>query len=166
MCKCIRKTAQAGFTLLECLLATLLVGIAVAALVAANSSFTKVNGAAAELSTAEFLIEQIKELTDMLPGTDPDYTDLTFGCGEGSLALYDDVDDFNNKVFSPPITSDRQTLNEFPAYAQKITVVRVSESNFENIVTDNSTAFLRITVCVTLNGQEISSESWIRARRY
>ena len=73
MYKFTTNKTNSGFTLLECLLATLLIGVAVAALVAANSSFTKVNGSAVELSTAEFLIEQIKELTDMLPGTDPDF---------------------------------------------------------------------------------------------
>jgi prepilin-type N-terminal cleavage/methylation domain-containing protein len=166
MFKGIGRKTDRGFTLLECLFAIVLIGIAVTALVAANGSFTRINGAAAELSTAEYLIEQIKELTDMLPGTDPDYTDLTFGCGEGSLALYDDVDDFDNKIFNPPITSDRQTLNEFSAYTQKINVVRVSESNFENIVTDNNTSFIRVTVSILLNGREISSASWIRARRY
>lgn len=162
MYKRIRKTTEGGFTLLECLLATLLVGIAVAALIAANGSFTRVNGAAAELSTAEFLIEQIKELTDMLPGTDPDFPNMTF-VASGD---YDDVDDFQNRVFNPPITSDWQPLNEFSAYTQKISVVRVSESNFEQVVYDDNAAFIRVTVSVTLNGREISSASWIRARRY
>jgi prepilin-type N-terminal cleavage/methylation domain-containing protein len=164
MYKRIRKTIDGGFTLLECLFAILLIGTAVAALIAANGSFTRVNGAAAELSTAEFLIEQIRELTDMLPATDPDFTYWTFACGEASLALYDDVDDFDDKVFNPPITSDRQTLNEFSAYTQEVTVVNISESNFEQVVPDNSTAFLKVTVRVTLNGKEISSASWIRAR--
>jgi prepilin-type N-terminal cleavage/methylation domain-containing protein len=160
MCKYNKK----GFTLLECLFAVILVGIAVAALVAANGSLTRVNAAGVELSTAEFLIEQIKELTDMLPATDPDFSYWTFGTGEASLALYDDVDDFANKVFNQPITSDRQPLNEFSAYTQEVTVVNVSESNFEQVVSDNSTAFLRVTVSITFNGNELSSASWIRTR--
>ncbi len=158
------KKTYNGFTLLECLLATVLIGIAVAALVAANGSFTRINGDAAELSTAEFLIEQIRELTDLLPATDPDFSGWTFGCLEGSLALYDDVDDFDNRVFNPPITSDRQTLNDFSAYTQEVTVVNINESNFEQVVADNSTAFLKVTVRIMLNGKEISSASWIRAR--
>jgi prepilin-type N-terminal cleavage/methylation domain-containing protein len=165
MCKYNKK----GFTLLECLFAILLVGIAVAALVAANGSLTRVNAAGVELSTAEFLIEQIKELTDMLPATDPDFSYWTFSCEEGSLADYDDVDDFdsfNSDSLGCPIAADMQPLPEFSAYTQEVTVERVSESNFENVVTDNSTAFLRVTVSVKLNGNEISSVSWIRARKY
>lgn len=164
MSKDVTKKTDRGFTLLECMFAIVLVGIAVAALVAANGSFTGINGSAAELSTAEYLIEQIRELTDMLPATDPDFTYWTFGCGEASLALYDDVDDFDNMVFNPPITSDRQSLNEFPAYTQEVTVVNLNESNFEQVVADNSTAILKVTVKVTLNGDEISSASWIRTR--
>jgi hypothetical protein len=117
-----------------------------------------------ELSTAEFLIEQIKGLTDMLPATDPNFSYPTFGCEEASLALYDDVDDFDGKVFNPPISCDRQTLNDFPDYTQEITVQNVSESNFENVVPNNSTAFLRVTVIVKMNGRKISSAKWIRAR--
>jgi prepilin-type N-terminal cleavage/methylation domain-containing protein len=162
MFKRIIKKTDRGFTLLECLFAIVLVGIAVAALVASNGSFTRINAASAELSTAEYLIEQIKELTDMLAGTDPDFSYMTF-VASGD---YDDVDDFQNRVFNPPITSDWQTLNELSAYTQKIDVVRVSESDFEQVVYDDNATFIRVTVIITLNGREISSASWIRARRY
>lgn len=158
-----RNKHCSGFSLLEALLAVLLVGIAITALVASSGSLTTVNAAGAELSTAEFLIEQLRELTDMLPGTDPDYLpDMTF-VASGD---YDDVDDFQNRVFSPPITSDWQPLNEFSAYTQKITVERVSESNFEQVVYNDDTHFIRVTVAITINDREISSASWIRARKY
>ena len=53
---------EGGFSLIEVLIAILLVGLAIASLVTANSAFTKANSAGTELSTAEFLIEQIREL--------------------------------------------------------------------------------------------------------
>ena len=136
------KKVDGGFTLLECLLAVLLVGIAVAALVAANGSFTRVNAAGAELSTAEFLIEQIRERTD--------------------LVAYDDVDGFHNAVFNPPITADGQILSDFSAYTQTVTVQNVSESNFEQPGGTDSN-FIKVTVTVSLSGQNITSASWIRA---
>ena len=46
-----------GFTLIEVLVAVVLIGLAIASLVAANSSFTRANGAGVNLSTAEFGIE-------------------------------------------------------------------------------------------------------------
>ena len=162
MFKLLAKKTDRAFTILECLFAIVLVGIAVAALVAGNGSFTRVNSAAVELSTAEYLIQQIKELTDLLPGTDPDFSYMTFVASND----YDDVDDFQNRTFNPPITSDWQVLNEFSAYTQEVTVVRVHESNLEQVVYDNNAPFIRITVCIKINGREISSVSWIRARNY
>jgi len=120
-----------GFTLLEVLIAVILVGVSIAALVAANTSiavilvgvsiaalvaantsFTLANGTGADISTAEFLVEQIRELTAMLPAMDPDTTSPTFGLEEAALAAYDDVDDFDNFTFSPPIGADRIVLSD------------------------------------------------------
>jgi prepilin-type N-terminal cleavage/methylation domain-containing protein len=55
-----KRRETRGFTLVEVLIATLLVGLAIAALVAANGSFSMANVAGADLSTAEFLAEQIR----------------------------------------------------------------------------------------------------------
>jgi len=144
MCKHFRKAADSGFTLLECLFAILLIGIAVAALVAANGSFTKVNAAAIELSTAEFLVEQIRERTD--------------------LVAYDSVknfDGFNSDTLGGPITADGEVLDDFSAYTQTVTVRNVNESDFGQPVADSD--FVKVTVTVLLNGKEITSASWIRA---
>jgi len=137
---------KAGFSLIEVLVAIILVGIAIAALVAASSSFTRANAAGAELATAEFLIEQIRELTAMLP--------------------YDDLDDFVGadgvESFCPPISADRTVLNDFAAFTQKVTVKNVSESDLEQVVGYHS-RFVRVSVEVSLNSRPISSVSWIRA---
>lgn len=137
-----------GFSLIEVLIAILLVGLAIASLVAANIAFTDANGAGADLSTAEFLGEQIRELTTLLP--------------------YDDLDDFvganDTRIFSPPIGSNSVPLPAFAAFRQQITVENVSSSNFEQVVGHHNSPFVRLTVKVSLNGRELSSASWIRAR--
>jgi prepilin-type N-terminal cleavage/methylation domain-containing protein len=155
---------KAGFTLIEVLMAIILVGIAIAALVGANISFTKANSAGTNLSIAEFLTEQIRELTALLPVIDPNTGTSVFGSEEAALADYDDLDDFDDKTFSPPITASRETQSDFVAFSQQITVENVSESNFEQVVGDHSSFFVRITVNVLLNSQEINSASWIRAQ--
>jgi prepilin-type N-terminal cleavage/methylation domain-containing protein len=154
-----------AFTLIEVLIAVILVGLAIAALVGANISFTRANGAGADLSTAEFLIEQIRELTAMLPVVDPQTEISTFGSEEGTvLANFDDIDDFANSTFSPPINASRTAMTDFAAFSQQITVQNVSASNFEQVVGNHSSHFVRITVEVFLNSEEISSDSWVRAR--
>jgi len=155
---------KGGFSLIEVLIAILLVGLAIVSLVAANSAFTKANGAGVDLSTAEFLIEQIRELTAQLSVVDPQSAAATFGPEEAGLAGYDDLDDFDGANFSPPISSDRVALNAFAGFRQRITVENVSPSNFEQVVADHSSPFVRVTVKIFLNSKEISSASWIRAR--
>ena len=153
-----------GFSLIEVLIAILLVGLAVASLVTANSAFTKANGAGTELSTAEFLIEQIRELSTLLPVVDPNTGVSTFGPETAeTLADYDDLDDFDGASFSPPIDADRNTLNDFAAFSQQITVENVDASDFEQVVSDHGSYFVRVTVKVFLNSKEISSARWLRA---
>ena len=155
-----------GFTLIEVLMAIMLVGLAIASLVAAGSTFTQSNSAGMNLSTAEFLIEQIKELTILLPVTDPDpnSSNAIFGPEAGeTLDTYDDLDDLDDAVFSPPINAERQVLTDYPGFSQQITVENINGTNFQQVVLDSGSAFVRVTVKVRLNSKEIISESWIRA---
>ena len=160
-----RNKSGSGFTLVEVLIATLLVGCAIASLMVANRAFTQANDAGTDLSTAEFLIEQIKELTALLPVVDPQTDVTTFGPETGeNLAGYDDLDDFDGASFSPPINANRSSLNDYASFSQQVTVENVSASNFEQVVGDHLSSFVRITVSVSQNGQMITSASWLRAR--
>jgi MSHA pilin protein MshD len=153
-----------GFTLVEVLIAVVLVGIAIAGLLEANGAFTRVNGAGLDLTTAEFLTDQIRELTAVLPVVDPETGTATFGPEETSLAAYDDVDDFNGRTFSPPIDAGRNTLTALARYSQVITVDNVSGTNLRTVVGHHSSTFYRVTVRVLLNGLQISSETWMRTK--
>ena len=155
---------EPAFTLIEVLVAIALIGLAIASLVASSSSFTRANGAGADLSTAEFLIEQIRELTAMLPVIDPQTGTSMFGPEEGSFTIYDDLDDFDGANFSPPISTDRNVLNDFAAFSQQIAVENVNASDFGQVVADHGSDFVRVTVTVLLNANQISSVSWIRAQ--
>lgn len=153
-----------GFTFIEALTAIAIVGIAIASLIAASNSFTRANGTAAELSTAEFLLEQIRELTALLPVMDPNTGTSTFGPETGeTLANYNDLDDFDGLGFSPPINARREVLSDFASFSQQITVENVSNINFQQVVTDHSSYFVRTTVKVLSNSKEVCSASWIRA---
>lgn len=158
------KPANRGFTLAEVLIATILIGTAIAALVAANGSFSMANSAGADLSTAEFLIEQVRELTAMLAVVDPETEITTFGPEEPNLAGYDDVDDLNGATFSPPINANRATLSEFGVFTQQVTVQNVSQANLGLVVANHASDFVRITASVRQNGREITSASWVRAK--
>ena len=159
------KRYQSGFSLIEVLIAVLLVGLAVASLMAANTALTRANGAGTDLSTAEFLLGEVRELTALLPVVDPETEVSTFGPEAGEvLADFDDLDDFDGAVFSPPINSERAILNDSSAFSQQIIVENVSDSNFELAVGDHGSDFVRVTVRVLLNSHEVTSASWLRAR--
>jgi prepilin-type N-terminal cleavage/methylation domain-containing protein len=151
-----------GFTLIEILIAVVLLGLAMVAIVASNAAFTQATAEAAQLSTAEFLIEQIRELTALLPATDPNSTG-TFGPEEVGIALYDDVDDFDGAVFNPVIDCQRRQLTGFSGYSQAVTVENVSANNFQQTVTDGSSDFVRVTVRILHQNNEIAKTSWIRS---
>lgn len=159
---------KSGFSLIEVMIAILLIGLAIAALMASNIAFTKANGAGTDLSTAEFLIEQIRELTMLLPVVDPNTEDATFGPeAVETLANYDDLDDFdgfNSAALNAPIDANRNPLVELAAFSQQITVENVNASNFELVEDDHGSSFVRVTVSVYLNSKEICSTSWLRAR--
>lgn len=133
-----------GFSLIEVLIAVLLVGLAIASLIIASGSFTKANSAATDLSTAEFLIEQIRERS-----ISTKYSEL------GNLEHFDGV------VFSPPINANGESLGNFAAFSEQIIVQNVKDANFEEVAANSN--FIRVTVKVFLNSKEISSASWLRA---
>jgi len=138
---------RGGFSLIEALIAAILIGLVVASLVAANIAFTKANAAGTDLSTAEFLIEQIRERSISV-----NYDDL-YG-----------LEHFDGVTFSPPINADGESLNAFAAFSEQITVENISKNDFEQVVLFDSSSFIRITAKVSLNSREISSASWIRVR--
>ncbi|MHC4727914.1 MAG: type IV pilus modification PilV family protein [Planctomycetota bacterium] len=154
-----------GFTLIEVLIGVLLVGLAIVSLISANGAFTQANGSGVELSTAEFLIEQIRELTTMLPVIDPNTGTSTFGPeASETLLSYNDLDDFNGANFSPPVSASRIALNDLSAYTQQITVENVSASDFEQVVGNHTSFFVRVNVKVLLNTTEVSSARWLRSQ--
>ena len=157
---------KGGFSLVEVLVAVLLVGLAIAALVVTNNSFTQANAAGTYLTTAEFLAEQVRELTILLPVVDPQTEIATFGpeAGEPNVVDYDDLDDFDDASFTPPINSERDPLSEFAAFTQKVTVQNVNPGDFEQIIPDHGSPFVRVTVKVFLNTREISSARWLRSQ--
>ncbi len=138
----IKRNKNKGFTLIEIMIAVILIGIAIAAIVGANSSLTKLNGAAVELSTAEFLIEQIRERTAQL-----DFV---------SLKSLDEV------TYSPAIDSQGSVLTDFSEYSQKLSAEYLNEADL-TMVSGSTTNYIKISVDVIKNQRTVSSGSWIRA---
>jgi hypothetical protein len=126
------------------LIAVVLLGIAIAAIVGSNVTFTQATAQAGQLSTAEFLAEQIRELTATIRNID-DIKTLEL---EGP--------------YNPVIDSQGRPLTGFDGYSQTVTVENVSVNDFQT--PDPDSDFIRVTVSVLYNGSEITKISWIRSR--
>ena len=144
---CKRHFSGGGFTLLEALFASMLIGLVIAALVASSSAFTQANGAGVDLSTAEFLIEEIRELTANTPFSDLEST------WEGDHSWPND--DMN------PVPSAEE-IEAFSVFTQQVVVQHVNDSDFTT--PQSGSDFIRVAVTITKNGQPVSSASWIRAK--
>lgn len=131
-----------GFTLVEILAAVMLLGLAIAAIVASNIAYTQATAQAVQLSTAESLIEQIRELM--------------------ALPLYSDVNGFNGTVFNPPIDCQQRQLTDFSDYSQAVTVENLS-ANLQPVGPGPNSPFVRVTVRILYKNGEITRMSWIRS---
>jgi prepilin-type N-terminal cleavage/methylation domain-containing protein len=134
------KKSKNGFTLLECLLAMVLLGLAVTGLLISNQSLTSANGAGLEITNAQFCIDQIREMTARM--TVPE------------------VVTYNNQTFSPPRDSSGAPMANLNGYSETITVQNVSVSTLKPPAT-NTPVYL-VTVTVRLHGTEICRTTWYR----
>ncbi len=152
-----------GFTLVEILVAVVIIGLAIASLVGSAGYFSYASSVGVDMVTAEFLITELRVATSHLPVRDPQTGTEHFGLEEGSLDFYDDVDDFDGAVFSPPVDAALSSLSLLSRFTQVVTVENVSVSDFQSPVAEHGSDFVRITVRVLADGCDVSSSSWIRA---
>ena len=118
-----RQGHRPGFTLIEASLATVIVGVGVLSMMQLFTACTKQNGAAANMTTAMLLAENIQETMAGLSFSDPAFGRTYFGVEPGqTLPSYDDIDDFDGKTFSPPIDSTRTAIASLSQYSQVISV--------------------------------------------
>lgn len=153
---------RSGMTLVEVMVATVLIGIALSAMVGANGYITNVNRAGCDLSVAESLLEHIKEMTEALPVVDPETSNAQLGPEEGDWTQYDDLDDFDGASFSPPIDARGNVLSQWPAFTQQVVVQNVGVDDLATPVADLGSNFYRVTVTVLHGQNPVTSGTWIR----
>ncbi len=185
---------QHGFTLIETALATIIVGVGVLAMVAAQSAFHQKNAWSTHMSIATHLGGEIREMTWNLPRHDPVTGDAFWGPegdNEASFQDYDDLDDFDGLggglLFSPPINAQRQVIaNMGPwvingevrlGWTQTVRVFNVDPFNFifsgttlAGVEPDGTTNTMAVEVTVHYQGprdlepMEMTRVTWIAPR--
>lgn len=133
----INKTYR-GFTLLEALFAVALIGMVIVALVASSAAFTMTNAGGIDLSTAEFLIEQVRE--------------------RSAAVSYDDLSSLAG-AYNPPRDANNEILMDFNAFSQVVSV-----SNCGTQFGASAEDFKRVSVTVRKNGVAVAQTEWVRAK--
>ncbi len=179
--RAVRRThSHRGFTLIETALTTIIVGVGVLALMAAQQAFHKQNRWSTHASTATWLGNEIREMTLNLPRHDPvtgydPAADEGWGIepNETWFGDYDDVDDFDGLFFSSaagngPINARREIIPNMEGWKQIVAVSIVSPFEITGgTVLAGDPYMLKVDVTVTYQGpydsneEEITKVSWL-----
>ncbi len=181
-CRGRRAWSRPGFTLIETALATVIVGVGVLSIVAAQQAFHKQNAWSTHASTATRLGNEIREMTFRLPRHDPVTADAFWGPEDNELWVgdFDDLDDFDGDtgqglVFSSdfmppngPINARREIIANMDGWSQIVTVHNVDPFQITGLtVADGATDMMMVEVVITYRAPketvpvEMTRVSWI-----
>jgi hypothetical protein len=174
------------------MLAIVITGVAVLALVSAQAAFHKKNFWASHLSTATYLASEIREATWYLPQRDPVTGEANWGPetgtvgDEATVADFDDLDDFDGDgggfIFSAadgsgPINARREVIPNMDGWSQIVRVFNVAPDNISvnpetlaGEVGDTNSNVMGVQVAVTYQGPNdidpitMTTVSWIAPR--
>jgi hypothetical protein len=151
-----------GFTLIEAALTTAIISFGVMGMLQLLATGTVSNANGTDMTMGLNLARNIRELMVGLPNADPT-TPTHWGAETGeTLATYDDLDDFNDKSFSPPIDARRQSLANYSGWTQSVRVQNVDNNLLTSVVPNGSSPALRVTVTITHNGKYVCDLSWVQ----
>ena len=148
--------ARKGFTLIETAITVVIVGVAIAAMVVAVASSTRMNDEARHLTTATFLAQSMREWTSRLPLFDPN-TDAPDDL--------DDLEDFADVAFEPPRDGSGVPLSDpkWSSWRQAVTFEYVDENYLAGPAqTEPTDACMgRFTVRVYMDQAPLARLSWV-----
>jgi type II secretory pathway pseudopilin PulG len=155
-----------GFALTETLVATVVVGIGISAALFGFSTGIANSSEGRNLLTSENLASSIIELSRRLEYSDPDVVDI-FGpeAGENVLGDFDDINDLDGLVISPPVLADGSPLASLAGWAQEIHVFPLDSGTFARLAPPVDTGVVGLEVAISNNGRTIGTYEWIVTRR-
>ena len=154
---------RGGFTLIEASLTTVIVGVAFVAMLSLFATGTQVQSTSAELTTGVNLAKNVREMAMTMAFTSP-ATPGTWGRDSGELAgnpgAWDDLNDMDNAVFSPPVDARGTAIENADGWQQTVNVQCVDVNGMESVLPDGTSNAVRITVIVTRHSNEVYRLSW------
>ena len=157
-------TARGGFTLIEAMVATAIVGVGVSAMMMASQSGTRVNADSQEQTRAVFLAQEVREWVASLPFKDPDpgQQDNPPGPdGSSPQVFVDDVDDMKDVTYSPPRDAQGTAIAALAGWSQKIKMTWVSPADFSAALADGASNVIKVRVDILRNAKTVLTTTWI-----
>jgi Tfp pilus assembly protein PilV len=146
---------------------TVLLGVAVTSVMALTGASTRANDAAAKLTQAVLLAQEIREWTLSLPFSDPNPGDAANPPGhDGSSPqiFVDDVDDLMDVTYSPPRDGQGQPMDHLQGWSQTIELTWVDPETLAPVGV-GATETIRVHVRISYCNGEVFSTAWLVTRR-
>ncbi len=167
-----RKTPiRRGFWLVESAIAIAVIGIGIVAVAGSHQSWHQQQVVSDELATGMRLAKEIREMTLILPSSDPVTGTGVWGVegGESLPVDLDDLDDLDDAVFSDsdgsgPIDATRELIIGMDGWEQQVTVECVDPFDVMQSVPDGTSDTIKIEVITLHDGNEIARLVWIAPR--
>jgi type II secretory pathway pseudopilin PulG len=168
MTRITRRRAQRGFTLIEAALTTVIVGVGVLSIVAAQQAYHRQNQWAKRSGTGMLLANELREVMATLPLRDPVTNANTIGPEENKPTQYDDVDDFTDAHIgagtegpsAQPMTGLGQRADSLANWSQKVQVEPVAHNDIATPIENPRNADMaRVTVTVLYEGPKLDERS-------
>jgi len=162
----VTSTQRRGFSLLEAVIAMLLVGVVLVAALHVLAGTTASTLTTAQHAAGVLLAEGLLAETLTLPYAEPDAGQTAvFGpeAGEtgGSRAAFDDVDDYRNWSASPPESPDGTVLPGYAGWTRSVAVAYLDPSDLNQVVASDM-GVKRVTVTASFNGRPVAVLTAIR----
>ena len=164
----VRSAHDKGFSLAEVVVATVLIGLGIVALLGATVAGTRSNDAGLRITQAVFLAQEIREWTLGLPFSDLDSGDAANPPGpDGSdpQVFVDDLDDLMNVTYSPPRNGQGSPLADMTAWSETLTLTWVSPADLQSPVAPGSSSLIYVQVDLSYQGKSKLVTGWLVARR-
>lgn len=141
-----------GVTLVEAVMATLILGLVIAAVLEVNALSSRVLRHADQRQIAQELAAALLEEIMLYPYDAPPAAPGTFA----------DVDDFDGWVTEPPELPDGTVLTDFPDYERSVEVDLMNANN-PAATSGTDQGLKRITVTVSYQGRKLAVVSALRS---
>lgn len=160
---------RSGFTLIEALIASFIVGMGVSAMMVATKSDTQVNANAMEITKAINLCQEVREWTLDLPFKDPETPDNPPGPdgleNPQTPGNVDDLDDLMGVTYSPPRGGTGQVLDDMSGWSQHITLTWRNANNLLQTVPNGTSDIINVEVVVSSGAQPVLTTQWLVTKR-